>query len=194
MRRYVALLVAVIFVLGSACATVAFHHQRQSGPRLHGAQLAARSVHLLRPASDRASRGESRQPLVDELAQLRRARVRALRAHLKHQRRVLVARRARRAAAERARHLAALVSSDSHVWATQPYAEQVSYCESSGNIRAVNGQYLGKWQMDASFWSTYGGLRFASSPLGATEAQQDQVAWTGWKARGWEPWQCAGGA
>ena len=60
-----------------------------------------------------------------------------------------------------------------------------------GDIHAVNGQYHGKWQMDASFWASYGGLQFASDPLYATEAQQDQVAWTGWKARGWEPWQCA---
>ena len=78
-------------------------------------------------------------------------------------------------------------------WAAGADAQAVARCESGGNPRAVNptGTYRGKWQMDAGFWATYGGLRFASSPEQAGEAQQDSVAYRGWLARGWQPWQCS---
>lgn len=81
----------------------------------------------------------------------------------------------------------------SAVWAASPKAVAVARCESGGSPTAVNrtGKYQGKWQMDDSFWRSYGGLAFASDPQYASEAQQDEVAYRGWLARGWSPWSCA---
>lgn len=80
-----------------------------------------------------------------------------------------------------------------HQWANTPKARSVSNCESGGNPCAVNpsGKYRGKWQMDSSFWSSYGGLNYASRPDLASEYDQDIVAYRGWLARGWSPWSCA---
>lgn len=65
--------------------------------------------------------------------------------------------------------------------------------ESHGICTAVNpsGKYRGRWQMDANFWSAYGGLAYASTPDRATCHQQDLVAYRGWQARGWQPWPTA---
>jgi colicin import membrane protein len=81
----------------------------------------------------------------------------------------------------------------SAAWAASPKARAVANCESGGNPSITNpsGKYQGKWQMDDSFWRSYGGLAFASDPHYATEAQQDEVAYRGWLARGWQPWSCA---
>lgn len=76
-------------------------------------------------------------------------------------------------------------------WAAGRFATAVRRCESSDNPRAVNGKYRGLWQMDAGFWRTYGGLAYAARPDLATRAQQNEVAWRGWKVRGWEPWTCS---
>lgn len=82
---------------------------------------------------------------------------------------------------------------DSAAWAASPKAVAVARCESGGNPTVTNpsGKYQGKWQMDDSFWRSYGGLAFASDPHLASEAQQDEVAYRGWLARGWQPWSCA---
>ncbi|GEM_PF-3893843 len=63
--------------------------------------------------------------------------------------------------------------------------------ESGGNCAIVsyNGAWRGKWQMDASFWATYGGTEFAAAPEAATCAQQDLVAYNGWVDRWWWPWK-----
>lgn len=88
-------------------------------------------------------------------------------------------------------------------WAHSAAGFQVSNCESgdrhafdvatryNGNAH-LQGYYQGKWQADADFWRTYGGLQYASSPVGATESEQDAVAYRGYQARGWGPWECAG--
>lgn len=83
-------------------------------------------------------------------------------------------------------------SSAAALWANTWAARTVAKCESGGDPTAVNpsGKYRGKWQMDADFWRTYGGLRFASTPDRATEAEQDIVAYKGYLARGWQPWEC----
>ncbi len=83
----------------------------------------------------------------------------------------------------------------SAAWAASAKAVAVAQCESRGNPLSVSasGKYQGKWQMDDSFWRSYGGLEFASDPQYATEAQQDEVAYRGWLARGWQPWSWAGG-
>lgn len=47
--------------------------------------------------------------------------------------------------------------------------------ESHGDPGAINGQYSGIAQWSAEAWSRMGGQRFASSPLGATYAQQLEV-------------------
>ena len=77
------------------------------------------------------------------------------------------------------------------VWATSWTATQIAYDESRNNCKDVssNGIYRGKWQMDAHFWATYGGLKFASRPDLATCEQQDIVAHNGWISRHYQPWQ-----
>lgn len=77
------------------------------------------------------------------------------------------------------------------VWATSWTATQIAYDESRNNCKDVsaNGVYRGKWQMDAHFWKTYGGLKFASRPDLATCEQQDIVAHNGWISRHYQPWQ-----
>ena len=82
---------------------------------------------------------------------------------------------------------------NSAAWAASAKARAVAWCESRGNPLSVNasGKYRGKWQMSSSFWAGYGGLAFAARPELASEAQQDEVAYRGWLARGWQPWSCA---
>lgn len=85
-------------------------------------------------------------------------------------------------------------SSGTHplAWADTAKARAVAECESGGDIHAVSasGTYRGKWQMDADFWRTYGGLRYATRADLATEPEQDRVAHNGWLTRGWQPWTC----
>lgn len=78
-------------------------------------------------------------------------------------------------------------------WRTSRAARAVAQCESGNDNSAHSstGKYRGEWQMDHDFWSTYGGLRFASSPELASEYEQDLVAYKGYQARGWQPWTCA---
>lgn len=86
----------------------------------------------------------------------------------------------------------AVVGTGWEAWAASPAARAVEWCESRDDPRSINpAGYYGLWQMNASFWATYGGLRFGSRPDLATVAEQDQVAYQGWLARGWEPWSCA---
>jgi hypothetical protein len=76
-------------------------------------------------------------------------------------------------------------------WVASYTAQRVAYAESRDNCKSTgsNGKYRGKWQMDANFWATYGGLKFASHADLATCAQQDIVAYNGWISRHWQPWQ-----
>jgi len=104
------------------------------------------------------------------------------------------ARAAATAAAPKKKTPAAQTSfASSAAWAASPKAIAVAKCESGGNPTVVSrtGKYQGKWQMDDRFWASYGGLAFASDPQYASEAQQDEVAYRGWLARGWQPWSCA---
>jgi hypothetical protein len=75
-------------------------------------------------------------------------------------------------------------------WANSATARRVAARESGGNCQAVsrNGKYRGKWQMDASFWRSYGGRAYAATPDRASCAEQDVVAHRGWVARWWQPW------
>lgn len=78
-------------------------------------------------------------------------------------------------------------------WRTSPTARRVAWRESRNRCRITNpsGKYQGRWQMDDPFWKTYGGRRYAPNPHQATCAEQDRVAYRGWKARGWQPWVTA---
>lgn len=78
-------------------------------------------------------------------------------------------------------------------WRNSAKAKSVIMCESGGDysVRSRTGKYRGAWQMDADFWRTYGGLKYAPRPDAATPHQQDLVAYRGWLSRGWQPWACA---
>jgi hypothetical protein len=52
------------------------------------------------------------------------------------------------------------------VWVKSPTAKFLKKKESSNNCKArgYKGKYLGTWQMNAGFWKTYGGKKYASNP------------------------------
>lgn len=47
--------------------------------------------------------------------------------------------------------------------------------ESGGDPQAVSGQYSGIGQWEQGRWESDGGLRYASTPLGASYSQQERV-------------------
>lgn len=194
MQRVLAMAIAIVFSIG--LLDVGVHATHRHTPVATGAVADAASVGV-RPAPTTASRSEIRTQLreifraIERRKRLAHERAVARAVARAHARAVAAARAAAAAARRRAAAASRFLSSSAEAWAHSYFAEKVANCESGGNIHAVNGQYHGKWQMGPSFWSTFGGLRFASDPLYATEAQQDYVAWTGWKAQGWAPWQCA---
>lgn len=51
----------------------------------------------------------------------------------------------------------------------------IIHYESGGNPDAVNGQYEGLGQWSPTAWANDGGLRYASSPLGASYSEQVAV-------------------
>jgi hypothetical protein len=75
-------------------------------------------------------------------------------------------------------------------WKAAPFTKFIATKESNRRCKAVNrsGKYRGRWQMDKNFWSSYGGKKFAKRPERASCAEQDLVAYRGWIARGWQPW------
>ena len=90
--------------------------------------------------------------------------------------------------AGRSRHVAGRSEYTGQDWSA------LARCESSGNPRAVSrtGKYRGAFQMDSSFWRTYGGRRYATRPDLATYAEQLAVAQRGYAARGRSPWPYCG--
>lgn len=76
------------------------------------------------------------------------------------------------------------------VWVVSPTAKYLKKVESNNNCKSTggNGKYQGTWQVNAGFWKTYGGKKFASKASKATCREQDLVAYKGWLARGWSPW------
>jgi peptidoglycan hydrolase-like protein with peptidoglycan-binding domain len=75
-------------------------------------------------------------------------------------------------------------------WKDAPFTKYIATKESNRRCKAVNrsGKYRGRWQMDRNFWASYGGQKFAKRPDRAKCAEQDLVAYRGWIARGWQPW------
>lgn len=73
-------------------------------------------------------------------------------------------------------------------------ALRVVKCESDHVPTAYNGAgpYYGLFQMDMTFWRTYGGPEFASRPDHASVEHQTIVAWRGYQDRGWQPWPTCG--
>ncbi len=76
------------------------------------------------------------------------------------------------------------------VWVAAPTTKFLKKVESHNNCKSTGGKgkYQGTWQVNAGFWRTYGGLKYASKASKATCLQQDLVAYKGWLARGWSPW------
>jgi hypothetical protein len=76
------------------------------------------------------------------------------------------------------------------VWVNSPTARYLKRVESNNNCKSTggNGKYQGTWQVNAGFWKTYGGLKYASKATKASCREQDLVAYKGWIARGWSPW------
>lgn len=75
-------------------------------------------------------------------------------------------------------------------WRAAPFSKFIAKRESNRRCKAVNrtGKYRGRWQMDKNFWRSYGGRKFAKRPEKASCLEQDLVAYRGWIARGWQPW------
>ena len=70
----------------------------------------------------------------------------------------------------------------------QPW-DTLAACESGGDWKANTGNgFYGGLQMNAAFWSNYGGLRFAARPDLATREQQIAVAERGLAVQGWGAW------
>ncbi len=76
------------------------------------------------------------------------------------------------------------------VWRVSAFSRYISMKESHRNCKAVgrSGKFRGRWQMNAAFWKTYGGKKYASKPDKASCYEQDLVAYNGWIVRGWAPW------
>lgn len=76
------------------------------------------------------------------------------------------------------------------VWVNSPTAKYLKEVESHNNCKSTGGKgkYQGTWQVNAGFWKTYGGLKYASKASKASCLEQDLVAYKGWLARGWSPW------
>ena len=76
------------------------------------------------------------------------------------------------------------------VWVSSPTAKYLKKVESNNNCKSTGGKgkYQGTWQVNAGFWKTYGGKKYASKASKATCREQDLVAYKGWLARGWSPW------
>src|SRR4051794_12354449 len=51
-------------------------------------------------------------------------------------------------------------------------AQCIIHYESGGNTQAVNGSHMGIAQWTREAWQRHGGLRFSSTPLGATYEEQ----------------------
>ena len=75
-------------------------------------------------------------------------------------------------------------------WVTSPTAIYLKRVESNNNCKSTGskGKYQGTWQVNAGFWETYGGLKYAKKASKASCQEQDLVAYQGWLARGWSPW------
>jgi hypothetical protein len=67
--------------------------------------------------------------------------------------------------------------------------------ESRGNPYAVNGQYEGEAQWSPEAWARMGGHRYAPTPLGATQQEQNEVLAYGlehYGTRDWGPYDGCG--
>lgn len=75
-------------------------------------------------------------------------------------------------------------------WVTSSTAIYLKRVESNNNCKSTGskGKYQGTWQVNAGFWKTYGGLKYAKKASKASCQEQDLVAYQGWLARGWSPW------
>jgi hypothetical protein len=92
------------------------------------------------------------------------------------------------------------ITTGSTAWASGAFARRVVGCESGGDPAILDSHtgttYFGKWQADADFVRTYDGSSawswVSSGRFTMPEWRQDAMAYRGWLARGWQPWECAG--
>lgn len=161
---FIALLVGAVLVPTVASARGA-HHQGLSEKyqhaywgvvRLHGKQAAGRNI-VNRGVKYKGSpaRPATKHEKAKSLRQLRR---------LAHPWTVAVP-------APPSRPPAGVMSASS----TSGLAQCIIRVESHGNTQAVNGQYSGIAQWSPTIWARDGGLRFASSPTGASYEEQVYV-------------------
>lgn len=68
----------------------------------------------------------------------------------------------------------------------------VAACESTGRWHIADPPYFGGLQMDAAFWTNYGGLQFAPRPDLASELEQTVVAERGLAVQGIGAWPRCG--
>lgn len=82
-------------------------------------------------------------------------------------------------------------------WAKTAQVQTLIWCESRKEygVVAVNSgvTYYGAFQANADFWITYGGdpAYLNTNPFTAPKWMQNKVAYNGYLARGWEPWECS---
>lgn len=175
---------AVSLLIGGLLLTtlsIGVHRALPSHPVVVGASAVGSSVGLddRLPVASEISRSESRSAL-----QLHRVPTTPVRTPRHH-------------SVRPTRHLRPRVVhvSGAEAWAASERVRRLIYCESSGVPTVVsvhNGvTYYGLYQMDADFWTTYGGdPSYLSRPFRAPVWMQNEVAYRGYLHRGYEPWAC----
>lgn len=93
-------------------------------------------------------------------------------------------------------HTALSFSGAAEQWAASAYVTRIRNCESSDVPTVVSTHagvtYYGLYQMNADFWTTYGGdPSYLGNPFKAPRWLQNEVAYRGYQHRGYEPWSCA---
>jgi len=78
-------------------------------------------------------------------------------------------------------------------WARYAIPASIVECESRGNVHESSHPYSssGLYQIEATTWARYGGLRFASLPYLASKLQQSVIARRIWTLAGAGQWTCS---
>jgi len=78
-------------------------------------------------------------------------------------------------------------------WSRYAIPAPIVQCESRGDVHEDSHPYSssGEYQIEASTWAQFGGLRFASLPYEASKLAQSIVARRIWRYQGPGAWTCA---
>lgn len=95
------------------------------------------------------------------------------------------------------KHIAVSLSAEQ--WAASADAHLVTGCEAPDGPTEIDRHrgvwYFGLWQMDAEFvhdWGHVDPWRYVMhGQFMMPEHEQNEIAYRGWKVRGWQPWTCA---